>query len=161
MTDLAFTLTSIIPPDFDTSKSSPLCERLTYACFSLECGTGDLPAIMNASTWLAPAAVALTLFLLTLRRARQPLTRTIPSPRDTLLPNLALEQAAALPYPPDVLPGARDVTTPYGTMRVYEWGPEDGDKVLFIHGDATSVPILSPIARNLVKKGCRIMMFGM
>ena len=142
-----------------TLERVPLYKRLIYACF--ECGTGGLRAIMNASIWLAPAAVALTLLLLNLRRARQPVTRTIPSPRDTLLPNLSLEQAAALPYPPDLLPGARDVTTPYGTMRVYEWGPEDGEKVLFIHGDATSAPILSPIARNLVKKGCRIMMFGM
>ena len=116
---------------------------------------------MNASLWLALAAVALTITVLTLRRARQPVPRTISSPRETLLPNISLEQAAALPYPPDLFPGARDVTTPYGTMRVYEWGPEDGDKVLFIHGDSTPAPMLGPIARHLVKNGCRIMMFGM
>ena len=116
---------------------------------------------MNVFAWTALAAVALTILSLTVRRARQPVPRTIPSPRDTLLPNISLEQAAALPYPPDLLPGARDVTTPYGTMRVYEWGPEDGDKVLFIHGDSTPAPILGPIAHDLVKKGCRVIMFGM
>ena len=46
-------------------------------------------------------------------------------------------------------------------MRVYEWGPEDGDKVLFVHGDSTPAPILAPIAHNLAKKRCGIMMFGM
>ena len=116
---------------------------------------------MNVSMWLALAAFALTIVSLTLRRAREPVPRTILSPRDTLLPNISLEQAATLTYPPDLLPGARDVTTPYGTMRVYEWGPGDGDKVLFVHGDSTPAPILTPIAHNSAKKGCRIMMFGM
>ena len=46
-----------------------------------------------------------------------------------------------LPYPPDVFPGARDVDSPYGKLRVYEWGPEDGRKVLFVHG--ITVPCLS------------------
>ncbi len=42
-----------------------------------------------------------------------------------------------LPYPPDVLPGARDVDSPYGSLRVYEWGPKDGRRVLLIHGIST------------------------
>ncbi len=45
-------------------------------------------------------------------------------------------------------------------MRVYEWGPKDGKKMLFIHGDTTPAPILGPVAHNLVKRGCRVMMFG-
>ena len=116
---------------------------------------------MNASTWTALAAVVLTLLSLTLRRARQPRPRTILSPRGTLLPNISPQQAAALPYPPDILPGSRDVTTPYGIMRIYEWGPKDGDKVLFIHGDTTPAPFLGPIAHRLVDRGCRVMLFGM
>lgn len=116
---------------------------------------------MSASTWIAFAAVALAIVLLTARRARKPLPRRIPSPRDTLLPQISSKQAAALPYPPDLFPGARDVTTPYGVMRVYEWGPKDGGKVLFIHGDTTPAPILGPIAHNLSSRGCRVMMFGM
>ena len=61
----------------------------------------------------------------------------IPSPRATLLPGLSEAEVHDLPYPPDVLPGARDVTSPYGTMRVYEWGPEEGRKVLLVHGITT------------------------
>ena len=46
---------------------------------------------------------------------------------------LAAQDPAKLPYPPDCLPGARDVDTPYGNIRVYEWGPEDGRKLSLIH----------------------------
>lgn len=56
-------------------------------------------------------------------------TKIIPSPRKSLelLKGKALDD---LPYPPDALPGGRDVNTPYGNIRVYEWGPENGRRVL-------------------------------
>jgi hypothetical protein len=38
--------------------------------------------------------------------------KIIPSPRETLLPNLTEAEIAELPYPPDVLPGGRDVDSP-------------------------------------------------
>lgn len=63
--------------------------------------------------------------------------KIIPSPRVTLLPELSEEESLELPYPPDYLPGARDVSSPYGTIRVYEWGPEDGRKVFLVHGIST------------------------
>ncbi len=63
-------------------------------------------------------------------------------------------------YPPSALPGARDVETFYGAIRVYEWGPADGEKVLFIHGDATPCLIFSKIAQGLVDAGYRVMLFG-
>ncbi|KAL2046979.1 hypothetical protein N7G274_000997 [Stereocaulon virgatum] len=83
--------------------------------------------------------------------------KAIPSPRDTLLPFLSEAQAAALPYSPNLLPGARDVDTPYGVMRVYEWGPASGRKVLLVHGDTTPGPMLGPIATALAQKDCRVM----
>jgi hypothetical protein len=86
--------------------------------------------------------------------------RIIPSPRTTLLPRLSAAQRAGLAYAPDVLPGSRDIDTPYGSMRIYEFGPKAGRKVLFIQGDATPSPIFTPIANDLVSKGCRVMMFG-
>lgn len=90
-----------------------------------------------------------------------PLTRgSIPSPLTTQLPHLSPSEIASLPYPPDVYPGARDVQTPYGTMRVYEWGPEDGRKVMLVHGDATCAPLWKRVADGLVGKGCRIIVLG-
>jgi len=52
------------------------------------------------------------------------------------------------------------VATPYGTMRAYEWGPEEGKKVVVVHGDTTPAPMLGPIAEALVKRGCRLILFG-
>ena len=67
---------------------------------------------MFSSIWTALAVVATASISLAFRRARQPLPRKMSSPRDTLLPQISPEQAAGLPYPPDLLPGARDVATP-------------------------------------------------
>jgi hypothetical protein len=70
------------------------------------------------------------------------------------------EELAQLPYPPDALPGARDVDSPYGVTRVYEWGPETGPKVLLIHGISTPSIALADLAHRLVAKGYRVMLFG-
>lgn len=84
----------------------------------------------------------------------------IPSPRSTLLPHLSEAQASALPYPPNLLPGARDVDTPYGSMRIYEWGPEDGRKVVMIPGDTSPAPVFGRISKGLVHQGFRVMVIG-
>lgn len=82
------------------------------------------------------------------------------SPQATLIPFISAEEAATLAYPPDAMPGARDVETFHGSMRVYEWGPVDGEKVLFVHGDATPCLVFSKIAQGLVDAGYRVMLFG-
>ncbi|RDA96040.1 hypothetical protein CP533_5920 [Ophiocordyceps camponoti-saundersi (nom. inval.)] len=66
-----------------------------------------------------------------------------------------------LVYQPDTLPGARDVETPYGSVRVYEFGPEDGQKVLLVHGITTPCLPLAPLAQGLVERGCRVMLFDL
>lgn len=66
-----------------------------------------------------------------------------------------------LVYHPDLLPGARDVDTPYGSIRVYEFGPETGEKVLFVHGISTPCVTLMPIANALVERGYRVMLFDL
>jgi len=83
----------------------------------------------------------------------------VPSPLKSL-PQLSAEEFNKLPYPPDLFPGARDVDTPYGSIRVYEWGPENGRKVLLIHGISTPCLSLGSVAEKLVDSGCRVMMFG-
>lgn len=83
----------------------------------------------------------------------------IKSPRDTLLPKLQHDEIATLPYPPDVLPGSRDVETPYGTIKVFEWGPEDGERVLLLHGISTPCLSLANMAEELVAQGYRVALF--
>ncbi|KAF5019024.1 hypothetical protein F66182_8974 [Fusarium sp. NRRL 66182] len=66
-----------------------------------------------------------------------------------------------LVYQPDQFPGARDVETPYGSVRVYEFGPENGEKVLFVHGISTPCITLGPLALALAKRGYRVMLFDL
>ena len=82
----------------------------------------------------------------------------VESPRNAL--RLISPEIADLPYPPDVLPGARDIDSPYGNLRAYEWGPENGRKVLLIHGISTPCIALGALAHGLVERGCRVMLFG-
>jgi hypothetical protein len=83
-----------------------------------------------------------------------------PSPREYILSNLSAEEKSKLAYHPDQFPGARDVQTPWGNTRVYEFGPEDGQKVLFVHGISTPCVSLSKLADDFVKRGCRVMLYG-
>ncbi|KAF1834505.1 alpha/beta-hydrolase [Decorospora gaudefroyi] len=92
------------------------------------------------------------------RSARRP---PVPSPRQSLLPGLSPEDAGELPYHPAALPGARDVDSPFGTIRVYEFGPRDGEKVLLIHGISTPSIALTDLAHKLVGRGRRVMLFDL
>lgn len=87
--------------------------------------------------------------------------QVVPSPVKSLLPKLSPEEAASFPYPPDAYPGVRDVESPYGSLRVYEWGPEDGRKVLLIHGISNPCIALGAVAHGLADKGCRVMMLDL
>lgn len=53
--------------------------------------------------------------------------------------------------------------TPYGSVRVYEWGPADAtDKVLLLHGISTPCVALGGLAHELVERGgCRVMIFDL
>ncbi|KEQ74490.1 alpha/beta-hydrolase, partial [Aureobasidium namibiae CBS 147.97] len=75
--------------------------------------------------------------------------------------SLTDEQQKRLPYAPDALEGARDVATPFGSIRVYEWGPAEGKKVLLVHGISTPCIALGGLAEELAQKGCRVMLFDL
>ncbi|KAK4232242.1 Alpha/Beta hydrolase protein [Podospora fimiseda] len=83
----------------------------------------------------------------------------IESPRASQLPRLTKEEIQQLPYPPDALPGGRDVDTPYGRLKVFEWGPENGEKVLLLHGISTPCLSLGDVGDALVSNGYRVMTF--
>ena len=85
----------------------------------------------------------------------------VPSPRSHLLDSLSQDELSRLPYPLDSLPGARDIQSPAGSIRVYEFGPEAGRKVLLIHGISTPCLALGGVAHGLVEKGCRVMLFDL
>ncbi|KAI0383864.1 alpha/beta-hydrolase [Hypomontagnella monticulosa] len=115
------------------------------------------------STAVIATTVATTIALISLARyALWPRKRAIiPGPLTTSIHKLSKTEIAKLSYSLDTFPGARDVVTPYGNIRVYEFGPEDGRKVLFIHGISTSCMTLKDIAVPLAEKGCRVMLFDL
>ncbi|SPQ17862.1 672bb006-0cec-4fc7-86a6-8ad55cf07d01 [Thermothielavioides terrestris] len=116
-------------------------------------GTNSTGLIV-ASTAIATAAV-----LSLLRSYLWPTPPKIDrSPLRTVLPTLSPDELNRLEYKPDSFPGARD----YGSIRVYEWGPLTGEKVVFVHGISTSCMTLSKLAHALVnEKGCRVMLFDL
>jgi hypothetical protein len=87
--------------------------------------------------------------------------KIIPSPLRKVTTSLSDKEKKNLPVPPDVFPGLRDVSSPYGSIRVYEWGPEDGPKLLFVHGISTPSLALGGLAHALVDRGYRVMMFDL
>ncbi|KAL5041364.1 Alpha/Beta hydrolase protein [Aspergillus fruticulosus] len=58
-------------------------------------------------------------------------------------------------------PGSRQLRTIYGTIHVFEWGPEDGEKVLLVHGLGTPCIALGGMAKELVRKGYRVMIYDL
>ncbi|KUJ10464.1 alpha/beta-hydrolase [Mollisia scopiformis] len=120
-----------------------------------------MDAVLSSTTALVSFSILTTLTAITVSRLifRGDEVKVIKSPAATLLPKLSLTEIAALPYPPDALPGGRDVESPYGTVRVFEWGPEHGRKVLLVHGITTPGLALGAVAHGLVERGCRVMIF--
>lgn len=72
------------------------------------------PPVRNTGFILSCSAATLTLIALARLSLQAPPPRTIRSPRATQLPSLSEAEQAALPYPPDAFPGARDVESPVG-----------------------------------------------
>ncbi|KAF9880025.1 hypothetical protein CkaCkLH20_02836 [Colletotrichum karsti] len=121
------------------------------------------PSVEPRTVAVVATTVFTTLSLLALaRRGLYPKWGSaIPNPLKTKMPQLTTDEVKKLVYRPDHFPGARDVDTPYGTIRVYEWGPETGPKVLLIHGISTSCMTLGRIAHSLVSRGCRVMLYDL
>ncbi|PKS08207.1 hypothetical protein jhhlp_005484 [Lomentospora prolificans] len=85
---------------------------------------------------------------------KSPWTRSLPQPIHQLP-----EEGPC--YPRDAIPGGRNVETPYGIIRVYEWGPEDGEKALLLHGVSAPVLTMSSLADELALKGYRVLIFDL
>ena len=116
-------------------------------------------ALSARTVWGLTASVAAAISYLYLGTLNSNRNDIVDSPL-TWIRSLTRAEQDSLPYPPDALPGARDVKSSYGSIRVYEWGPEEGRRVLFIHGISTPGIALASIAEQLANSGCRVMVFG-
>ncbi|EIT80380.1 Alpha/Beta hydrolase protein [Aspergillus flavus] len=107
------------------------------------------------------ASLTVGLLLRSLLTDKHPQGSVLHCPRAIVSSSASEAENGEIPLPNDVLPGARDVPTPYGSMRVYEWGPVDGPKVLFVHGITTPCIALGGVAHALADQGCRVMLFDL
>lgn len=119
---------------------------------------------LSPYTYFAAGAIsfALSKLLLSLLYSNPP--NTSPPVAESPLRKYQQKPVGQLAYPPDsLIAGSRDVPSPYGTIRVYEFGPEDAQrKILFLHGISTPCISLVGIAENLAyKKGCRVMLMDL
>lgn len=137
------------------SKASVACPRTMLRHFPGAPGTPSWVALLGGACLVTAAALWPLV-----KKATGSGNRYIASPRSELLETLSDDEIKGLPYPPDVLPGGRDVATPYGSVRVFEWGPEDGEKMLFLHGISTPTISQGDLAHEMAAKGYRVMLFG-
>lgn len=129
---------------------------LDWATIALSAGGGVLLGIrlginskLSQRQWQWFAASLAVGALVNAYTRSKPSKQFLQSPRGTLLPTFDADETAGLSYPPDAFPGSRDVDSPYGSLRVYEWGPIDGEKVLLIHGISTPCIALGKNARSI------------
>lgn len=113
-------------------------------------------SIVSAALVCLPTALILRRYLLPARTGK-----IIKSPKQTASSPTPPTELSSLPYPPDALPGARDVPTPYGNIHVFEFGPSDGERVLFLHGLSMPSVSGSNTAVALASKGYRVMLFDL
>ena len=119
----------------------------------------------SPSTYFAAgvASVALLKLITAALQARSP-DNNYPQTTSSPLQKYQYSSQNDLAYPPSgLIPGQRDVPSPYGTIRVYEFGPTDATrKILFLHGISTPCISLLGIAENLAyKRGCRVMLMDL
>lgn len=86
--------------------------------------------------------------------------KSTPSPCETLLSHLPPSEMFFLPHAPDALPGSRDVPSPYGTVKVFEFGPLHGARVLLLADLSKPRISLSSIAETLADRGYRVLLFN-
>ncbi|ORZ18031.1 Alpha/Beta hydrolase protein [Absidia repens] len=75
------------------------------------------------------------------------------------LPSL-YEQPSEL-YSPDFYDGGHDLILPMGRMRYWEFGPENGKRVLLIHGISTGSSTYDKLSRLLAEKNHRVLVFDL
>lgn len=112
----------------------------------------DSFSIEDSRTFLLGAGTALALTAAWRFSARKE-PKIVKAPRPTAS-NLSF-------YPSDFYPGGKNVETPYGSIRIYEFGPEEGQRLLFIHGITTPSPVFAGILPAMADAGFRICTFDL
>lgn len=88
------------------------------------------------------------------------LSKLVLTPREPEIVKAPVRQPTSA-YPPDFYPGSKIVETPYGNIQAYEFGPTDGERVLFVHGITTPCAVFKGILGKMADAGYRVCAFDL
>ncbi|KII94579.1 hypothetical protein PLICRDRAFT_96811 [Plicaturopsis crispa FD-325 SS-3] len=77
------------------------------------------------------------------------------------LASLPLESPSWSIYPEDFYPGGAYLQLPYGRMRYWLMGPEDGKKIVLIHGLSVPAIMWKDVAPTLAARGFRVLLYDL
>jgi len=115
----------------------------------------------KGATYLSLLLVASTSVLLALR-----LLASFPLPPEPLaiypsLASLPEDSRSWKIYPENFFEGGQYVTFPFGKVRYWLMGPEDGEKIALIHGFSVPSIIWKDVAPQLASKGFRVLVYDL
>ncbi|KAF8509130.1 alpha/beta-hydrolase, partial [Hysterangium stoloniferum] len=84
-----------------------------------------------------------------------------PTPAQHSLEALPLDSKVRTVYPINFYPNPKTVRLPQGKTTYWLLGPEDGIKVVLIHGFSTPVPIWHRLAPFLAENGLRVLIYDL
>ncbi|KAI7827662.1 Alpha/Beta hydrolase protein [Gamsiella multidivaricata] len=104
------------------------------------------------------AAASAALAVLGARKVYKSLT----AERGCTLPSLrAVTSHSAIAYPEDYYPGGSYADLSFGETHYFLFGPEDGKKVVFVHGLSTPASVYDKVARHMANNGCRVLLYDL
>ncbi|KAG0045137.1 hypothetical protein BGZ83_009612 [Gryganskiella cystojenkinii] len=81
--------------------------------------------------------------------------------RGLTLPSLRSVAPEKCAYPEDYYPGGAYAQLSFGETHYFMFGPEDGKKVVFVHGLSTPTSVYSGVARHMAQNGCRVLLYDL
>ncbi|KAF9570174.1 hypothetical protein EC968_002113 [Mortierella alpina] len=93
----------------------------------------------------------------------QKLYQSITAEIDLPLPSLkdvAQQLGRDCAYPEDYFPGGAYAELPFGETHYFLFGPDNGKRVVFVHGLSTPASVYSKVARQMAESGHRVLLYG-
>ncbi|KAF8941531.1 Alpha/Beta hydrolase protein [Dissophora ornata] len=117
---------------------------------------------MAATVSLLSAAVVASVVLGTFGTKKA--YKSVTAQRGVTLPSLRAvtpQTTASSAYPEDYYPGGNYAELSFGETHYFLFGPEDGKKVVFVHGLSSPTSIYNTVARDMANKGCRVLLYDL
>ncbi|CAM0139242.1 hypothetical protein VKS41_005678 [Umbelopsis sp. WA50703] len=83
------------------------------------------------------------------------------SPAEEEKPLASLRSNPSPYYPTTFYPNATQVETPYGVMQYALFGPDGGERIVFVHGYSCPSPIFEHLSKSLAEDGYRVLTYDL